>query len=124
MEDKPDFSIVLDSKVIGGISGRVDVQNETGELGYSIGRSYWGQGLMPEASETVVDWAFEELVLAKVLAGADLRNIGSQRVMEKLGMTREGVLRSHGKSEVGNGLTTSITTSFARSGSNADDGET
>jgi len=124
VEDKPDFSIVLDSKVIGGISGRVDVQNETGELGYSIGRSYWGQGLMPEASETVVDWAFEELVLAKVLAGADLRNIGSQRVMEKLGMTREGVLRSHGKSEVGNGLTTSITTSFARSGSNADDGET
>ena len=124
MEDKPDFSIVLDSKVIGGISGRVDVQNETGELGYSIGRSYWGQGLMPEASETVVDWAFEELVLAKVLAGADLRNIGSQRVMEKLGMTREGVLRSYGKSEVGNGLTTSITTSFARSGSNADDGET
>lgn len=93
----PIFSIVLDSKVIGGISVRVDVQNETVELGYSIGRSYWGQGLMPEASETVVDWAFEELVLAKVHARADLSNIGSQRVMEKLGMARKGVLRSHGK---------------------------
>ena len=96
-ETNPIFAIVLDSTVIGGISVRVDVQNETGELGYAIGRPYWGQGLMPEAGTAVVDWAFEEFVLAKVHARADLRNVGSQHVMEKLGMTREGVLRSHSK---------------------------
>ena len=96
-ETQPIFAIELDSKIIGGISVKVDVRNETGELGYAIGRPYWGQGLVPEAGVAVVDWVFEEFALAKVHARADLRNVGSQRVMEKLGMTREGVLRSQSK---------------------------
>ena len=96
-ETQPIFAIELDSKVIGGVSVKIDVQNETGELGYAIGRSHWGQGLVPEAGTAVVDWVFQEFGLAKVHARADLRNVGSQRVMEKVGMTREGVLRSHEK---------------------------
>ena len=96
-ETNPTFAIVLDSRVIGGINLRVDVQNETGEIGYSIGRRYWGQGLMTETAQAVVDWAFAEIALEKVFAKADLRNVGSQRVMKKLGMKREGVLRSHTK---------------------------
>ena len=50
---------------------------------------------MPEAAGAVIDWAFDELALEKVHAKADLRNVRSQRVMERLGMTREGVLRGH-----------------------------
>ena len=100
-ETRPAFAIVLDSRAIGGINVGVDVQNETAELGYSIGRPYWGQGLMPEAAAVVIDWAFEEYALAKVYARADLRNDRSLRVMEKLGMTREGVLRSHVKGREG-----------------------
>jgi ribosomal-protein-alanine N-acetyltransferase len=48
---------------------------------------------MTEAAHAVVDWGFKNLGLAKIFAMADLPNQGSWRVMEKLGMTREGVLR-------------------------------
>jgi RimJ/RimL family protein N-acetyltransferase len=42
----------------------------------------------------VIGYGFEVFGLAKVCASADARNIGSWRVMEKLGMRREGLLRS------------------------------
>ena len=92
--DTPIFAITLDGTVIGGIDVRVDVANKTAELGYSISRAHWGKGMMAEAATAVIDWAFSEFGLAKVGARADLENRQSWRVMEKLGMTREGVLRS------------------------------
>ena len=49
---------------------------------------------MPEAAGAVIDWGFGERALAKISARADLRNRRSWRVMEKLGMTREGVLEA------------------------------
>ncbi len=48
---------------------------------------------MTEAAHAVVDWGFKNLGLAKIFAMADLPSQGSWRVIEKLGMTREGVLR-------------------------------
>lgn len=48
-----------------------------------------------EARRGVVGWEFSQLGLAKVYASSDLRNAGSWRVMEKTGMTRARVLRSH-----------------------------
>ena len=51
--------------------------------------------MAPEAARAVVQWGFEERGLAKVFARADARNTNSLRVMEKLGMIREGLLRSH-----------------------------
>lgn len=96
-ETKPVLAIVLASTVIGGVSVRVDLEHETGELGYGIGTSYWGQGFTSEAVSAVIDWAFDKYSLAKVHARSDVRNVGSQRVMEKAGMAREGVLRSQAK---------------------------
>ena len=96
-ETNPVWAVVLDGKVIGGIGLRISLQNETAQLGYSIGRDNWGRGLMPEAVLRVIDWGFREYGLAKIYATADVRNRRSQRVMEKAGMTREGVLRSHSK---------------------------
>ena len=92
--DTPIFAITLDGAVIGAIDVRVDVANKTAELGYSISRAHWGKGLMVEAATAAIDWAFAEFGLAKVGARADIENRQSWRVMEKLGMTREGVLRS------------------------------
>ena len=66
-------------------------------LGYGIGALHWGRGLASEAVAAVIDWAFDQYGLAKTHARPDVRNVGSQRVMEKVGMTREGVLRSHAK---------------------------
>ncbi len=96
-DTRPVFAIVRDSRVVGGIGLRIDVAHETGALGYAIARSQWGKGLVPEAGRAIVDWGFKGHGLARIYAPADLRNIRSQRVMEKLGMTREGVLRSHRK---------------------------
>ena len=93
-ETNPTWAIVLNQRVIGGI-WLMDVQNEIGQLGYELSREHWGKGLMTEAARAVINWGFEERRLAKIYASADLRNTRSWRVMEKLGMTREGVLRSH-----------------------------
>ena len=49
------------------------------------------------ALEAVIDWGFERYGLHKVVAHAALDNRQSWRVMEKLGMTREGLKRSHSK---------------------------
>ena len=94
-ETNPTFAIVMYGKVIGGIGLRIDAANQRGELGYSIARSFWGKGLIPEAARRVIDWGFRQLSLAKIFARADIRNERSWRVMEKLGMTHEGLLRSH-----------------------------
>ena len=96
-EQEPTWAIALDGTVVGAIGLSVDARRDTGELHYGLGRSYWGRGLMPEAVAAVIDWGFRERSLAKISAHADLRNRRSWRVMEKLGMTREGVRRSQGK---------------------------
>jgi RimJ/RimL family protein N-acetyltransferase len=96
-DTNPGWAIVTEGNVIGSIALRVDKSHEIGELAYTIGRDYWGKGLMPEAARAVMVWGFTERGLAKVYAWADARNKRSLRVMEKLGMTREGVLRSHRK---------------------------
>ena len=95
-ETHPNWAIVLNRKVIGGMVLMIDVQHEIGELGYELSREHWEKGLTVEASEAVIDWGFQERGLAKVFAQADARNKRSLRVMEKLGMTFEGVLRSNG----------------------------
>lgn len=95
----PVFAICLNGRVVGSTSIRVDARNRTGGLGYAIAREHWGKGLVAEAVEAVMDWAFEAFDLAKVTATADITNIRSWRVMEKLGMRRYGVLRSERQSD-------------------------
>ena len=92
---RPTFAIVFESHVVGAINLRVDERHRTAELGYALARPQWGKGLTPEAARAVVDWGFERYALCKVYAVADLRNRQSWRVMEKLGMSREGVPRSN-----------------------------
>lgn len=55
------------------------------ELGYVIDDQYWGKGYMVEASRAVLDFAFNELELTKVLCGHAITNLQSKRVIEKLG---------------------------------------
>ena len=93
------WAIVLGGTGIGGIVLRVDLTHETGGIGYSLARSYWGRGLMTEACRAVINWGFGERGLQRVWSRADIRNQRSWRVMERLGMVREGVLRSHYKDQ-------------------------
>ena len=90
----PAWAIVLEGRAVGGINLRFSFEHRLAELGYSIARSLWGQGYVTEAASAVVGAAFDtHEELGRVRAMADSKNTGSQRVMEKIGMCREGVLR-------------------------------
>lgn len=99
----PAFAICVEGRAVGGINVRVDTDNATAEMGYSIARERWGEGLAAEAAAAVVDWAFSTFDLARITAMADLENAASWRVMEKLGMRRDGVLRSERPSDASPG---------------------
>lgn len=65
------------------------------EIGYALARPYWSQGYMTEAVRSVLAFGFETMQLNRIEARCKLENIGSSRVMEKVGMKFEGVLRQH-----------------------------
>ncbi|MFK7800201.1 MAG: GNAT family N-acetyltransferase [Anaerolineae bacterium] len=93
------WAIELDGAVIGGISLRSKAEDYAiCELGWSVSQPNWGKGLMTEVAQTMRDTTFSRLPkLHRLYARADLRNTGSWRVMEKIGMQREAVLRQHAK---------------------------
>lgn len=62
------------------------------ELGYVLARSQWGKGYMVEAVQAVAEWVFRETDEHRVWALTDIDNHASQRVLEKAGFLREGVL--------------------------------
>ncbi len=65
----------------------------TAEVGFSLSRDLWGRGLMTEALEAYLRFAFTRLNIHRVEAQHDVRNPASGRVMEKAGMKPEGILR-------------------------------
>jgi ribosomal-protein-alanine N-acetyltransferase len=67
------------------------------ELGYSVARRYWGQGLATEAAARVLRHAFEVLRLPRVLAVAQVGNVASQKVLLKLGMTFQRADQDEGR---------------------------
>jgi ribosomal-protein-alanine N-acetyltransferase len=94
--DEVDLAAELRStrKVIGSISLRVSVVGRTrsANYGYAFNRAYWNMGYATEASRALLRVAFATLQLHSVTATCDVRNIGSWRVMEKVGMHRERTL--------------------------------
>jgi RimJ/RimL family protein N-acetyltransferase len=83
-----------DARVIGTLSlFHFQEQNSHAEVGYALGRAYWGQGYMHEALTALVEFAFGEMDLRRLEADTDPRNAHSIRALEKLGFEREGLLR-------------------------------
>ncbi|RLT27960.1 MAG: N-acetyltransferase [Chloroflexi bacterium] len=89
------WAIEFEGHAIGGISLRIEPDMQRASLGYGIGQHWWGRGITTEAAQAVVAYGFDTLDLERIFATADARNIGSQRVMQHLGMKHEGTLRSH-----------------------------
>jgi len=81
--------------VIGAIGLQFAPPHRRAELGYWIGVPHWNLGYATEAARTVLAFAFDSLRLHRVEAHYQLGNDASGRVMEKIGMTREGLLRGH-----------------------------
>lgn len=76
----------------GGALG-IDEKHYSTELGYCMGRAYWGKGYMTEAVTAVIAYLFNNVGLNRIAAGHDIDNIASGRVMQKCGMTFEGIQR-------------------------------
>lgn len=90
------YGIVLreTGRVIGTIGFMSYVEeNSTVEVGYSIGRAYWGRGLTAEALRALLGLAFDSMRLHRVEAQHELDNPASGKVMVKCGMRYEGTLR-------------------------------
>jgi len=90
------FVIVLrdTGKVIGTIGFMwLQTDNRSAEVGYSLSRAYWNQGIMSEALKAVVEFGFTQLSLNRIEAQHESDNPASGRVMAHAGMRHEGTLR-------------------------------
>jgi [ribosomal protein S5]-alanine N-acetyltransferase len=65
------------------------------EIGYELHKSYWGQGIASEALEAVLKYGFEQLELQRVEALIEPPNTPSQKLVERHGFIREGLLRKY-----------------------------
>ncbi|HUQ23740.1 MAG TPA: GNAT family N-acetyltransferase [Gaiellaceae bacterium] len=70
------------------------VHGSIGELGYWAAPERRGHGYVPRAVRLLCSWAFDELALPRMQLGTLPGNASSERVAEKCGFTREGVLRA------------------------------
>ncbi|MFF2091068.1 GNAT family N-acetyltransferase [Paenibacillus sp. NPDC058174] len=91
------FAVVTkdEDKLIGCISLNLSKPHRKAELGYWLGKPYWGQGYSTEAARRVLSFGFQELGLNKIYAIAMVKNPASANVMKKLGMKWEGELKEH-----------------------------
>ena len=65
------------------------------EIGIELSKDYWGKGIASEAFEAVIGYGFEQLNLQRIEALIEPLNIPSQRLAERQGFMREGLLRSY-----------------------------
>jgi RimJ/RimL family protein N-acetyltransferase len=89
------YGIWSDGKLVGGVMFRtMDVQQGTAEAGCWLEPSAAGKGLVTRAARAIIDWAFEERGLHRVEWQVAAANEPSIAVARRLGMTKDGVLRS------------------------------
>ena len=88
-----------DNRAVGAIElklrGRSDLieNDDERELGFWLGKSFWGQGLMPEAVHEMLRHAFQDLGMNKVWCGYYDGNVNSKRVQEKTGFRYRRTIR-------------------------------
>jgi RimJ/RimL family protein N-acetyltransferase len=88
-------TLLEDGRLIGAVGLGLQTEHKHAELGYWIGRPYWGKGYCTEAAAEVLHFAFETLRVHRVYAVHFASNPASGRVMQKLGMRYEGRRRQH-----------------------------
>lgn len=78
-----------------GLCGLIEYKERfrRAELGFMLAYDAWGKGYATESCKAIVDYGFEIMHLNRIEASVDPENIASIRVLEKLGMQREGLLR-------------------------------
>jgi ribosomal-protein-alanine N-acetyltransferase len=94
---KTAFSYVITKRMEGALLGMIEIQlhQHGGEIGYVLAKKHWGQGIMPEAAGCLVGHALLQPSIFRVQAFCDQENYASARTLEKIGMSREGILRRY-----------------------------
>ena len=96
-ETKKGFTFAIrnkEEKIIGAI-GLHDREDDKAELGYWMAKPFWNQGFVTEAAKAVIDFGFKELGCNKIYATHFLHNPASGKILEKIGMEKEAVLKQH-----------------------------
>ena len=86
---------LADGPLLGTIRLTLNPVDNHAELGYWVGKPFWNNGYCTEAARLVVAYGFETLDLERIYANYMARNPASGRVLIKLGMKQEGLLRRH-----------------------------
>ena len=98
------WAIVLKeiNEVVGVIDyHQFDTDNNNCAIGYCLGKEFWNKGIMAEAGNAVVEFIFENTNTERLEGIHVVENIGSGRVMQKLGMKFEGISRRYRKNRSG-----------------------
>jgi RimJ/RimL family protein N-acetyltransferase len=92
-----EYSWLLALRADASILGIISAWSREGEveIGFALGRQFWGRGLMTEAARAVVAWALEPAHVTRIWATCDTENPASARVLEKAGLHRESLLTAH-----------------------------
>ncbi len=91
------FAICLkdSAEVVGDVGLWLETRHKRGEIGYWCGAPYRGNGYITEAARAVLEFGFRELGLSRIQACHFPRNPASGRILQKIGMMKEGVLRGY-----------------------------
>lgn len=94
-----EFAITLrsDGRLLGVCGLRIEREHDRGEIGYWIGKPFWGRGYATEAARILVDYAFRNRGLNRVEAWVFTHNSASVRVLTKAGLREEGLRRQYVK---------------------------
>ncbi|MDG4850674.1 GNAT family N-acetyltransferase [Peribacillus frigoritolerans] len=97
------YEFAITDKESGKLYGAIALSNNqkfnNGEIAYWIGKKFWGNGYATEAAQAILHFAFEEKQYHKVFARYFNSNPASGRVMQKLGLKKEGILIDHVRKE-------------------------
>lgn len=84
-----EYAILMDGKHIGAISLYPEKDDPvTAELGWTVNKKYWRQGICTEAAKALVQYARERYGINRFIAHCDAENLASSTVMEKIGMIK------------------------------------
>lgn len=100
------YNWAIEYKGFNGPIGNISVvhsndRNEWAEIGYCLGKKWWGKGIMPEALGEVIAYLFDVAGFNRICAYHDYNNPKSGRVMVKAGMKYEGTMRQAAKNKFG-----------------------
>lgn len=84
-----------DDKMIGAVGLYINSNHLRAEICYDLSRNYWRRGIMSLALSKIIDFAFKEIGVNRLEALTVESNIASVAVLEKLGFTREGILKNY-----------------------------